>query len=590
MTAALKIYFLLLISLTASSFLAFMLLHHSSNRAQDPSVLHAVSNTTSPLYGKTPEQLHCVDFQLGKLYDSSSVGTQRYNDIVSGLPFNVEEEPVKFFCLENSSGTGSLPPEPTGEYAEMTSVVANCWQSRIGNFRFEHIVNVGFEPTAIEYQKLNECYSETTPPPDDGSSSNGSSSGSGSSETISSPTYATVGERFPIGSPERECVKNDLGANFNWFNNTSNPNATGEYERFRNLEDKSRKCFEENPPPPSGTEPRYFMTPEMISCLKKSIGKTRFDEISSGKSNPTPTEAQKGGLCFEKFNDIERPNVEYNTNETLDKETQSCLKLAVGDKRFTEISSGKSPTANEIKKGRECFGDSSSPFAPPAVLKVDTKIKACINTAINKDRLAKIKAGKAEPTDAERSKVNACFSTINNLQLIFLPIPPDQIPFLKVDTSLASIKGVITTYKKVSSGQEQPVATYTGKGLSNSSLDLYFFSDPIVVTVNTDANGVWSYNLDVPLDSGDHISYVAAKTSEGAVRSDIFRFSVIQAEAGGGREGGLIVQSTNLADQINNYLIWVIGLVAVGVVGLVSIVIYRNRKKKQPLPSEQMEM
>jgi len=65
-----------------------------------------------------------------------------------------------------------------------------------------------------------------------------------------------------------------------------------------------------------------------------------------------------------------------------------------------------------------------------------------------------------------------------------------------------------------------------------------------VVTVDTDANGEWSYNLDVPLESGDHTSYVAVKTSGGeAVRSDVFRFGVAQAEAADGREGGLIYLS-----------------------------------------------
>ena len=583
MVSALKIYFLLVIGLTTSAFLVFILLYPSSNNDQNPSVLHAVTNTTSPLYGKTQEQLHCVEF---------SIGTQRYNEVVNGSSFTPEEFLRVDFCLKSGNGIGTLPPEPREEFSQMAPAVAACWQGRIGNYRFEHIVNVGFEPTAIEFQKLNECYSETTPPPDDTTSgSSGTSSGSGSSGTGSNSTYSTVGERFPSGSPERGCVKNTLLTDFSWFNNTANPNATGEYERFHNLEDKAKKCFEENPPPPSDNEPRYFMTPEMISCLKKTVGETRFNAISSGKSDPTPTEAEKGGLCFEKFNDVERPKVEYNSNKVLDKETQSCLKLAIGEKRFKDVSSGKSPTPSEVKKGRECFGDSSSPFAPPALLQVDTKIKECISGAINKDQLAKIKTGEVEPTDAERSKVNACFSNINSLQLIFLPIPPDQIPFLKVDSSLASIKRVKTTYQKADSGKEQPVTTYTGKGSPNSALDLYFFSDPIVVTVDTDANGVWSYNLDVPLDSGNHISYVAAKTSGGeAVRSDVFRFSVAQAEADGGREGGLIVKSTNLADQINNYLVWVIGLVAIGVVGLVSIVIYRNRKKAKKLPSEQMGM
>lgn len=589
MVAALKVYFLLVIGLTISGFLAFMLLHHGSNNNQDPSVLHATTTSGSPFSGHSPEQLHCVVYELTRFHGDAHMGEQRYKDIEAGAQFAPEEYDKAGYCLENNAGT-TLPPEPGqhGDFSQMTTAVENCWKSRIGNLRFEHIVNIGFEPMGNEYPEYINCLTENPPPPDDESDT---TSGSGSSGTGSDTTYSTVGERFPSGSPQENCVKNTLGADFTWFNNKANPNATGEYERFHNLEDKARKCFEDNPPPPSDNEPQYFLSPVMISCLKKAVGESRFEEISSGKSDPTPAEAEKGDLCFEKYHGVERPKVEYSSNETLDKETESCLKLAVGDKRFGEISTGKTPTTSEIKKGKECFGDSSSPFVPPAILKIDTKIKSCITTAINKDRLAQIKAGEVEPSNDERSKANACFAKINNLQLLFLPIPPDQVPFLKVDSSLASIKGVKTTYQKATSGKEQPVATYTGAGSPNSTMDLYFFSDPIVVTVDTDANGVWSYNLDVPLESGDHISYVAAKTSGGeAVRSDVFRFGVAQAEATDGREGGLIVQSSNFTDQLNDYLVWVIGLVVVGVVGVVSIVIYRNRKKKQQLPSQQMGM
>ncbi len=594
MVSALKIYLLLVIGLTTSAFLVFMLLQPSSNNDQDPSVLHAVTNTTSILYGSNQEELHCVEHHLDLLNDNNTSGSQRYNQILNGSFFNSEETHIVDLCL-HGSGTGSLPPEPTAgqPWSNLTQTIKTCWEGSIGPngpYRVDHIVNIGFRPSDLEFLKLDACYSSTSPPPDDGSSSS-SGTTSGVSGTGSNTSYSTVGERFPIESPQRDCVKKTLGVDFDWFNNSANPNVAGGYERFHHLEDKARKCFQNNPPPPSDNEPRDFLSPVMISCLKNVIGETRFTAISSGKADPTPSEAEKGGTCFEKFHDVERPKVEYHSNETLGKATQSCLKLAVGDKRFAEISSGKVPTSSEIKKGKECFGDSSSPFAPPAVLKVDTKIKACINTAINKDRLSKIKAGDTEPTDAERSKVNACFAKINDLQLAFLPIPPDQVPFLKIDSSLADIKGVKTTYQKASSGKEHPVTTYSGSGKPNSTLDLYFFSDPIVVTVNTDANGVWSYNLDVPLESGDHTSYVAVKTSGGeAVRSDVFRFGVAQAEATDGREGGLIVQGSSLTDQINNYLVWVVGLVVIGVVGLVGIVIYRNRKKKTELPSQQMGM
>ncbi|OGY25690.1 MAG: hypothetical protein A2Z11_04540 [Candidatus Woykebacteria bacterium RBG_16_43_9] len=567
MISALKVYFLLLFGLVASGITLILIF----SEMDKPRVLHSVT-TTSPLqqYNFTTDQLHCFEYFLGN---------PRYNDLVnSGFSILTTEESHSIASCWNSTGT--VPPEPSTEYSSMNPLIAECWRAKVGAYRFEHIVSVGFEPTTTEYEKLNQCYSELNPPASSSSSTNTTNQQTSASEANS--TYSTVGERYPVGSPQRDCVKSLLGSDFTWFNNTANPNATGEYERFQRLEDKAAQCFESHPPPPSSDEPQYFMTPEMISCLKKAVGVSRFEAISSGKSTPTPSEAEKGQLCFEKFYNQERPKVEYSSASKLDKEVESCLEIAVGDKRLNKISLGQStPTKEELKKGRECFGDSSSPFAPPAVLKVDTKIKECINSAVNNDRLAKIKSGDMEPSDSERNKVASCFEKINALQLAFLPIPPEQIPFLKVNSSLGSIENVETTYQTSDSGKEQPVVTYTGAGKPNSSLDLYFFSDPIVVTVDTDANGTWSYNLDVPLDSGEHVSYIAAKNDGEAVRSEMFRFSVAQAEAADGREGGLIVKNTGFADQVNNYLVWVGGLILVGIAGLVSIVIYRNRKKTQ---------
>jgi hypothetical protein len=536
-------------------------------------VLHAVTSS-SPLYEQhfSEEQLHCFAFFLGD---------QRYGELVDhGFSILTPEEEAEITPCWNT--VAPWPPEPSTEFANMDPQVADCWRGRIGNYRFNHIVGVGFEPTAVEYDKLNQCYSELEPPPDDGS--DGTTGGSDADDNSSTtPTYSTYGERFPSSSPKRSCVKTALGSDFSWFNNTANPGATGEYERFHKLESKAAECFKNYPPPTSTYEPKYFMSPEMVTCLKNAVGEARFKEISSGASDITPIEREKGQVCFEKFYDQERPKVEYQSSAVLDKNTASCLKIAVGEKRYNQISAGTStPTPEESAKGRECFGASSSPFAPPPVLKVDTTIKKCVAGSVDKNRLAKIKAGEEEPTEAERNKVSACFSKINKVQLAFLPLPPDQIPFLKVDTSVASISGVKTTYKKDKSGKEKPVVTYNGKGPANKTVDLYFFSDPVVVTVETDANGVWTYNLDVPLDSGDHVAYVAARTEVGeAVRSDVFRFSVAQAAASGDREGGLIVQSTSFRDQVSGYLYWVVGLVVVGVAGLLAIVIYRNRRKSK---------
>lgn len=557
------------------SFLTMVVFSIPSANNRPPSVLHAV-DSSSPLhqYRFSSEQLHCLAHKLGE---------NRYSVLVAqgfGALTNDEQQLIEV-CWNT---TGLLPPEPSPEFVNMDPAVAACWRGKIGEYRYEHIVSVGFEPTATEYSYLQQCYSQTAPPPDGQDNTTTSTDDPGTTQDNNSTTsaYSTYGERFPVGSPKRDCVKKALGTDFAWFNNTANPNATSEYKRFELLEKKAETCFQTYPPPASTYEPKLFLTPEMITCLKNAFGETRFNNIYSGKSIPTPLEGKKIQTCHAKFYEIERPTVEYQDTTTLDKETESCLKIAVGEKRYKKISAGAAPTFQELNKGGECFGASTSPLAPPPVLKISDKIKSCIDSAIGKDRLAKIRSGEVEPTEGEKNKVSACFKNINKVQLAFLPLPPEQVPFLGVDKTKASINKVETKYVKNKSGKEEPVVTFSGKGLPKATVDLYFFSDPIVVTVDTDANGDWTYNLDVPLDSGNHIAYVTAKTGGGeAVRSEVFRFSVAQAAASGDKEGGLIVKNTDFRDQIMDYLVWVIGLVVIGVVALVSIVIYRGKRKAQ---------
>ncbi len=59
----------------------------------------------------------------------------------------------------------------------------------------------------------------------------------------------------------------------------------------------------------------------------------------------------------------------------------------------------------------------------------------------------------------------------------------------------------------------------SGEGTPNSFLSLYIYSDPIVVTVKTDADGNWSYELDRKLDDGRHEVYVAVTEVTGKISS-----------------------------------------------------------------------
>lgn len=56
-----------------------------------------------------------------------------------------------------------------------------------------------------------------------------------------------------------------------------------------------------------------------------------------------------------------------------------------------------------------------------------------------------------------------------------------------------------------------------GKALPNSLVTLYIFSTPIVVTVQADESGEWTYSLTKELENGDHEVYVATVDNTGKI-------------------------------------------------------------------------
>ena len=57
----------------------------------------------------------------------------------------------------------------------------------------------------------------------------------------------------------------------------------------------------------------------------------------------------------------------------------------------------------------------------------------------------------------------------------------------------------------------------TGRGLRNSFVTIYVYSTPIAAITKTDANGLWSYVLDAPLENGQHQIYVTLEDNVGLI-------------------------------------------------------------------------
>jgi hypothetical protein len=105
--------------------------------------------------------------------------------------------------------------------------------------------------------------------------------------------------------------------------------------------------------------------------------------------------------------------------------------------------------------------------------------------------------------------------------------PKETIGLVRDD--VLEVKEVIPFWGEESSGKPINVAAEIhGKGLPNSFVTLYIFSTPIVVTVKTDADGVFVYTFDKELEDGQHDIFVAMTDNAGAIIAQSNPFSFIK--------------------------------------------------------------
>lgn len=70
---------------------------------------------------------------------------------------------------------------------------------------------------------------------------------------------------------------------------------------------------------------------------------------------------------------------------------------------------------------------------------------------------------------------------------------------------------------KVQLVKEDKKLVFEGVALPNTYITLYIYSTPIVVTVKTDENGKWNYQLEKELEDGEHQMYVASVDTSGKI-------------------------------------------------------------------------
>ena len=415
-----------------------------------------------------------------------------------------------------------------------------------------------------------------------------SSSGSGSSNSSPTPTLSFSTEmldRFAqVDENTLSCIKTRL--NDTEFERLRHliPQTESEYKELENLKEKASICFE------SYEEVRQIeeasrevqeISGKIQECLVSTIGQTAFDEINSGLRKPTNEERGSGEACF---NDDERSKIVYQTVEQeLGDDVNSCLALALGERRFREIKSLNS-NLNLLERGKvgRCFGVSPHPLSNLPEYKMPDEVTDCLNVKLGKEAFEEIRSGERIPTDSEELIGKSCFAKLNKTQIKFLPNPPDQVPFLTEKPDLVEVLAASEEEEVVSENVINRKIILRGNGQPRSLIDIYIFSDPIVVTTESDENGDWIYEMNYPLEAGEHIAYATLRTKDGtSVRSSVFGFQVLAA----GSTNQEFLKESRASAVPSKFLNYAIALIALSLLtALVGVFyVFRSIKKTEKI-------
>jgi hypothetical protein len=89
--------------------------------------------------------------------------------------------------------------------------------------------------------------------------------------------------------------------------------------------------------------------------------------------------------------------------------------------------------------------------------------------------------------------------------------------FVEEDTFKVEEVSVSEVTKKPDGKEDAGKIKLQGKAPANSFVTVYIYSTPVIVTVKTDENGNWVYELDKDLEDGDHEAYVAITDNAGKI-------------------------------------------------------------------------
>lgn len=122
-------------------------------------------------------------------------------------------------------------------------------------------------------------------------------------------------------------------------------------------------------------------------------------------------------------------------------------------------------------------------------------------------------------SDSERSDAEKILAGINPVtdDPIIFEDPRDSFEPEVEEYSVESVRVLETEVDETTGEETAKKLAFSGRALPDSFVTLYIFSTPVVVTVKTDGNGRWEYELDRELEDGNHEIYVATVDNSGKI-------------------------------------------------------------------------
>ena len=222
-----------------------------------------------------------------------------------------------------------------------------------------------------------------------------------------------------------------------------------------------------------------------------------------------------------------------------------------------EIADLEEVEADEVD---ETIEDEEQP-TPAERLTSDPELRSCLVDVVGEDGYTAVVDGERRLTFRELDGADRCFAATRFIiPANVAPVEPAKIREIREDREVVRVEAVEQA-ERADSNEEGIVLS--GVSLPNTTIVIYVFSEPLVLTTTTDASGNWTYVLEDPLAPGEHEVIVAVEdesTGE-TVRSEAFTFNVAQAASIETNPSGLSL-TLDLSDPSQNSTIYYVSAVA----------------------------